>query len=277
MSEVKRASFAVEDMSEGSNLFDNVRATIVSGKFTKEAPDNYTAEGNPIFGVVNLEIAGEGPIDERRVSQSYSLGAQAGDNFTVSGDGDYLIPTKDEASIRKDCKFGTLAASLQNEGVSKTILQSFAWSALVGLEAQWKRVADKERNFGDDQRTKPGQQQKKKFPPSTLVVVKLYGMPGEKAVGKPQTGTTTPTTPAIEEDFDDVVFGYLVTVLNEAKTPVQRSQLTLKLSKAAMADKHPKRQDIARRGAEESFLVKMAETGILTYDGSAKPQIISIA
>src|SRR5574337_336993 len=117
---VKRASFAQEDMKEGGgNLFGSngpVRAALVGGRFTKQAPDGYTAEGNPIFGVAEFLIAGDGPEEERRVNQSYSLGAQSGDHFTIAPDGDYLIPSGDDAQIIKDCKFGLFASSLQNEG-----------------------------------------------------------------------------------------------------------------------------------------------------------------
>src|SRR4051812_39768021 len=116
----KRASFAVEDMKAGGgNLWGTagpVRAKVTGGRFTKEGPPNYTAEGNPIYAVVDFELKGDAPIEERRVDQSFSLGGSAGDNFSISADGDYLIPTSDDAAVVKDSKFGTFASSLQNEG-----------------------------------------------------------------------------------------------------------------------------------------------------------------
>src|SRR5579859_3672541 len=115
MAEVRKlASFAIEDMKEGSGLFDDVDATITNIRFTREAPDNYTAEGNPLFVNLSLLLKGDGPEEERKVGQSYSLGAKAGDQFTVTGDGYGLVPNSDDAAIRKDCKWGTICASLQN-------------------------------------------------------------------------------------------------------------------------------------------------------------------
>src|ERR1051326_9148920 len=97
----KYASFAVEDMIESSGLFDNVDGVVSGAKFTKEAPDNYQAEGNPIFFILGITLNGDGPVEDRTVSQTYSLGAQAGDNFTISSDGYALVPSNDDARIRK--------------------------------------------------------------------------------------------------------------------------------------------------------------------------------
>src|SRR4051794_18434740 len=102
---VKRASFATEDMKEGGgNLWGSagpVRGTILGGVFTKEAPEGYNFEGNPIFGKVNFLLAGDGPAEERTVDSSFALGAQSGDNFTISPDGQYLIPVTEDAAIVK--------------------------------------------------------------------------------------------------------------------------------------------------------------------------------
>jgi hypothetical protein len=275
MSNQKYASLAVEDLKEGSNLFDNVDATITKAVYTNEAPDNYTAEGTPIFAVISLELKGDAPIEERTVSQSYSLGASAGANFTVSDDGFGLIPNEDGVSLRKDSKWGTFVSALANEGLPKPILQSGDVSKFVGLVGHFTRVADKERNFVNDSR-----KQKSKFPPSTLVCTKIHSLPGAvvatKASSKP-AGGAAPV--ANDSDFDTVVGGYLMTVLEkkakEGKSSVQRSTLGLLLSQAAA--KEERRQDIARRGADEGFLATLVEAGMINYDASAKPQVVSIA
>ncbi len=294
---VKRASFATEDMKEGSSLFDNVRGVVVAGKFTKEAPDNYTADGNPIFAVLKLRLAlekTEGESDEDHAArinqaQSYSCGAQSGDNFTISPDGDYLIPNTDESAIRKDCKFGTLATSLQREGVSKTVMADFAFSKIVGLDGQWKRIADKERTFAEERQARGGPGKKKSFPPSTLCLVKLYALSGETAATKPNgkaksaietapAGSTAPAADVSGEDLDTETFGFLEGVLKTAAAKgktVQRSQLTLLLSRAAAAS--PNKQAIARRGPEEAFLASMVATDLINYDPAASPQVVSLA
>jgi len=283
----KYVSMASEDMKEGSNLFDNVDARIKNIQFTKEPPsDSYTTEGNPIFSNVTFLLDGDGPEAERTVSQSYSLGAQAGDNFTIGDDGYglLLIEGKDDAAIRKDSKWGTFVAVLETSGVSKAITQAGDMEKLVGLYGHFKRVADKARDFGEDARTRPGQK-KSKFPPSTLVCVKLLAMPGEKVKDAPATKTasaptTTATAPATNgnttstSDLDGVTSAYLETVLKAAKGPVQRSNLTLLLSRAAV--KEANRQDIARRGADEGFLTELAGLGLIAYDPAAKPQVVSL-
>jgi hypothetical protein len=283
---IKRASFAIEDMKDGGgNLWGSagpVKATIRGGKFTKQAPEGYTADGNPIYAVPVFELAGDGPVEERTVDQSFSMGAQSGDNFTISEDGDYLIPNSDDSHIVKDCKFGIFASSLQNEGVPKTVLADFAFSKIAGLEGDFKRIVDKERSFVAD---KPGQ--KKKFPPSTLCLVKLHKLAGE--VGKSTTAGTasskatagstsaslsgSASTVVSTGDLDADTLEYVKTVL--AAGPVQRGRLTLKVSK--IAAENPDRQALARRAGEESFIQEMAGLGQLTYAAAEKGQPVSLA
>lgn len=283
MSEQKRASFATEDMSEGGGgLWGTdgpVAAKLLKGVFNQTPPsENYVAEGNPIFGHATFVIDGEGPEEERTVTDSWALGAAAGDNFDIGGDGDFLVPKIEGASIRKDCKFGTFASSLQNEGVPKTVLQSFAWSELTGLHGQFKRLVDKERNFTD----RPNQR-KSKFPPSTLCLVKLLAMPGEKKAGpavakttSAPAGTTAPAagTPAGGADLDGAAWGYLETVLKEKGGSEQRGRLTLAVSKAAMKDAN--RQALARRASEESFIGTLVDAGLVTYASTEKGQPVTL-
>jgi hypothetical protein len=299
---VKRASFAAEDMAEGGgSLWDNVRAVLTSGKFTKEAPDNYAAQGNPIFGVAQFELRDqtqqEGESAEEfqarcHPSQSYSLGAQAGDHFTISENGDYLIPNDDDARLVKTSKFGTLMLATQQLDKSLVAyVRDFSWSRIAGLDAQWKRIVDK--NIVDsgndgDQVARRGSQ-KKKYPPSTLCPVKLYALPGQKGAAtqtsgnvsvasSPNPGTAAPapvaqTTSAAIQDAD--VWPYLAQVLQDAKGHTeQRGRLTLAVSKAALAD--PNRAAIARRAAEESFIAEMANAGLVTYASSEKGQPVTL-
>lgn len=275
----KFASFAPEDMKEGTNLFDNVDLTWLKLQFTKEAPDNYTAEGNPIFANVSFLLDGDAPEEERKVGQSYSLGAKAGDDFTISEDGYALVPNNDDAAIRKDCKFGTLVCSMANEGVPKPVLQTGDFKALNGMRAHMKRIADKERNFGEDKRTRPGQ--KSKFPPSTLVVTKLIAMPGEKAAATKTTAATTaaPSTSAVVEstgDVDSDTMAFLLKALEGAKNnTLQRGQVTLAVSKAAMGDAN--RAVYAKRAAEEDYLKTLADAGVIAYAPAEKGQPVSKA
>jgi hypothetical protein len=269
----KFASFDPAEMKEGSNLFDNVRGTIKNIQLTKELPDNYQAEGNPIFGNLTLVLNGEGPEEDRTVTQGYSLGASAGDNFEISEDGYSLYPTNDDATLRKDSKFGTLLSSLKNEGVPATVLASGTLKSLIGIDGQWKRVADKERSFGAD---RPGRKQSK-FPPTTLVCVKLFAMPGQSAGSA--SAPATPAAPAASSadtgDLNTATTNYLLEVLAAAKdNKIQRANLTLALTKAALGKNDPRRTEIAKLGADETFLKGLVSEGLIKYDAAAKPQVV---
>ncbi len=153
---------------------------------------------------------------------------------------------------------------------------------LVGLRGHWKRVDDekllgKAREFQNDNR-----KNKSKFPPQTLVCTKLLAMPGEK--GTPTGATATMANqPAASvsggdvPDLDTETGLLLLQVLDGAKeNSVQRSQLTLHLSKAA-GGQNPRRQEIAKRGTDEGFLKGLVEAGKITYDPAAKPQVVTKA
>ncbi len=273
----KYASWSSDDTRDTSSLPSDFDAAITAATFTKEPPDNYTAEGNPIFAVITFkreDLTG----DEATVIQSYNLGGKAGDEFTISSDGYGLIPTGDEFSaIRKGSKFDLFKCSLENEGVSKSVTGAGSLQAFIGLKAHWRRVEDakllgKAREFGDDKR-------KSKFPPQTLVCVKLISMPGEKGKG----ATTTASAPAsnghaTEGDLDTLAGQYLLEVIGLAKDKqIQRSQITLLLQKAiekANPGPQNRRVEICKRAVEEEFLLGLAASGIIAYDPAARPQYI---
>jgi hypothetical protein len=272
VSKQQYASQAIEDFQESSGLFDNVNAVITNVQFTTVAPDNYAAEGNPIFANVSFMIDGEGDEAERAVSQGYSLGATAGVHYDVSEDGYGLIAKSTDASLRKGSKWSTFVAALANEGFPKPILQAGDVSKIVGLHGSWKRIADKERSFQNDRK-----QSAKKFPPSTLVCIKILGMPG--AVGTVPTTTTATATattaPAADFDLDTATFGYLAEVLAKKQGKVQRNQLTLLITQVAMKDVN--RLAIAARAVDETFLATMSAMGMIRYDPAVKPQVILAA
>lgn len=277
----KYASWAAKDTREAGSLPSDFDGAVVGAQFTKEAPDNYTAEGNPIFASIRiLRRDIEGTEEERTLVQSYSLGAKAGDEFTISSDGFGLIPTDDSvASIRKGSKFDLWKCSLEQSGVPETITAQGDLSKIIGLDGHWRRVEDakllgKAREFQGDQKSKS------KFPPQTLVLVKLIALPGEKAVAGKTNGkaaTVAPAAPvAAGGDLDTDVTNYLLDVLAKApENKVQRTQLVALLSKAAI--KAGNRADIARRGTDEAFLMGLAESGLIGYDPAGNPQYVSLA
>ena len=275
MSTQKPVSMWPDDSREASTLPSDFDGTIVNIIYTKEAPDNYPAEGNPIFTNVTLLMDGDAPETERTLIQTYNNGGKAGDEFAISDDGHSLYPTGDEVVMRAGSKWHMFLTQLKVQGVPQNVLQAGDTKKLFGLRGHWKRLDDakllgKAREFGDDKK-------RSKFPPQTLVLVKLLSLPGEQAVSK-TNGAIAESAPAVSnntsDDLDTAVAGYLSDVLANVKdNRVLRSQLTLLLSKAAMND--ARRQDIARRGADEGFLKGLAEIGVVKYDPAAKPQYVS--
>ncbi len=280
----KHASFATEDLRENSQLFDDVDATITNIQFGTTPPSAaYVADGNPIYCRVDFLLDGSAPAEERAVNQSYSLGASAGDQFTISADGHSVDP-KDESvtSLRKGSKFVMFTAALQSCGVTSTILREGDFSALIGIRGHFKRVLDPVRNFADkDKRTRPGKEKKVQYPPSTLVMVKLLGMPNEVAVGGKPNGAIKGSKPvivpaAIEEsgDLDADTTPHLITALTKAKGKLQRGQILLAVSRAA--EGYPQRQVYAKRAQDEDFLTSLTEMGIVEYQPTAKGQPVSL-
>lgn len=287
----KYASMAAKDTREAGSLPSDFDATITNVQFTKEAPEGYDpGEGsNPIFGVItvgNPTKPAEGGEIADGYQQSYSLGGKSGDEFTISSDGYGLIPVSDEfQATRKGSKWDLVKCSLENNGVSSTVFENGDMSKLIGYRVHFKRIEDakllgKAREFQNENPNK-----KSKFPPKTLVVTKVLAAPGEAGSAPAATTSSAGTTAntgaaqggASDVDLDTETGLLLLQVLEGAKgNEVQRSQLTLHLSKAAGAG-NPRRQDIARRGADEGFLKSLAETGVITYDPAAKPQVVKKA
>ena len=288
MAEKKYASWAAKDTREASSLPSDFDGTITAFQFSPEPPDNYTiAQGtNPLFAHVTIVVDEAGDWKDkseadRTLKQYYGLGGKSGDEYTISEDGYGLIPNDDaNAAIRKGSKFDLFKCSLENEGVPQTITEGGDGSKLLNIRAHFRRVEDekllgKKRDFSDKDK------REKKFPEQTLVVVKLISMPGEKATSKPTStaattgnGSTAASSPV--GSLDDRTTSFLMDVIANAKdNKVQRSQLVGLLSKQAIKEKD--RQDIARRGSEEEFLQKLAADNVISYDASAKPQIVGLA
>lgn len=275
MAAQKYASWAAKDTREASSLPSDFDAVIAAAKFTKEAPDGYQAEGNPIFAVIDLLQDGDGGESERTVQQSYSLGGKAGDEFAISDDGYGLIPTGDEHAIRKGSKFDMFKCSLENVGVSEAITAAGTLEALIGIKAHWKRIDDA-KLLGKEREFVGGKKSTSKFPPQTLVATALVDSKGAgKATANKTTAAVTPGTSDNTGDIDTLAGQFLLDVLGAAKdNKVQRAQVTLLVSKAAMKD--GRRTEIAKRASDETFLSSLAETGLIAYDPAAKPQVVTL-
>lgn len=303
MPEQVYASFATEDLREQSNLFDNVDARVQAFQFTKTPPPNYTFEkdADPIFAIITFLIDGDAPVPERTVTQSYSLGATSGREFSISADGYGLIPISTEMSSRKGTKFTTLTESFQKVGIASTLLKSGDFSKLIGLYGHWMRVADKPRNFQDDQLSSR-RGKTSKFPPSTLCLTKIIAMPGEKGAAVPATASAAKATkangkdaPAMNAaavdaqaaftetgDLDSDTMECLLAALRASKNTdsdgrkvLQRGQLTLAMGRVT-GTTNPNRGVYAKRAFDEAFLTNLDGLGIVVYGQAIKGQPIAL-
>lgn len=262
---------AAKDTREASSLWEGA-GTITNVQFTKEAPDNYEAQGNPIFGVVSILADGDGDEDSRKQQQSYSLGAKAGEEFTISPDGYGLIPVDAAlaSSIRKGSKWDMFKCSLENEGVSSAIFAEGDMSKIIGVHAQFKRMNDPERSFNDNN----PKRKESKFKPQTLLCVKLLDAVKTTASTGAATTTAAPAGNVPDGDLDTVATEYLQQALATAKDgKIQRAQVTLAVNRL-VGTKDARRLDIAKRVADEAFLAELTGLGIVKYDPAAKPQVI---
>lgn len=279
MAEQKYASFAPENVKEsgGSNLWDNVDAKITGFKFTKEMPNGYVITPqpgeviDPVGAVIDFEIAGNSPVEERRVNQFYSLGKAVGLSFDISADGYGLIPKVEDAQIFGS-NFTKFTRSLVENGLPAPVVNAGDFSKIIGLDGHFKRIEDKngrERTWKD----KKGVEHKEL--PKVLLCTKVNALPGASAAGV-AAGSASAASAAGGDDFDldSATADFLKATLEAKKKPLQRSQLVLMVSQQAVKD--PNRAAIAKRAAEEDFLVSLAELGIVSYDPAAKGQPVSL-
>jgi hypothetical protein len=268
------ASMDPETFSQGGGLFDDVDAIVTEAKFTAEPPEGYNPEGNPLFFVLGLHIDG---MDEP-VSQSYSMGAKAGDNFEISEDGLGLIPNGPASKLGASSKFGLFMGALKTEGFPIADLSGEnGMGALVGLRAHFNRMPDPERKG-----LKTGGKEKK-YPETTLVVTKIHTLPGEqqkpgsKAGGKkgasaPAASSKTAAAKGAGNAEDiEAAESALVSILAAKGGSVQKSQLPL-LAVKELA-KNPRKQEIAKIVYSEEFLSR--ENEYWEFDATANPQVVT--
>ncbi len=271
MAEQQYASFAKKDVKQvsNSNLWDNVDAVITGAKFTKTMPEGYTVTAKPgevPMGIlVDFEIDGQAPVEERRVNQFFSLGGKIGVSWDITADGHKLTPKVDGAEIytSNGTKF---MGSLEENGVPPALLGDL--SKIVGLKGHFKRIEDKTRDAVTRTFTKrDGTQGSATEQPKILLCTKVISLPG---VGAATTSApAAAAAPAEDFDLDTAATDALVALLKAKKgKQLQRSQILLGVSQIVGAD--PNRAVIARRAQEEAFVLSLAELGVIVYDAESK-------
>lgn len=276
---VKRASFAPEAVKESGgsgNLWDNATATITGFKFTKEMPNGYVItpkpgeEVSPIGAVVDFEIVGDSPVEERRVDQFFSLGAKVGLSFDVSKDGYYLEPKSEDAQIYSS-NFTKFVKSMVENGLPAAVVADGDFSKILGLKGHFKRIENKDaqqktREFT----TKAGEKKSVTEYPRILLCTKIL----EQPTGKGTSSAPASAASAGDFDLDTATVDALLATLAAKKKPLQRSQLVLFVSQQMGQDVN--RAVIAKRASDEAFLTSLAEAGIVNYDAAGKGQPVSL-
>lgn len=252
----------------GGGLFDDVDAVITQVRYTDEAPEGYSAQGdsNPLFALLGIMIDGA----ESAVTQHISLGGKSGNNFTVINDGKGLEALVDDAGISEKAKWAMLISSLVNEGFPGDRLESddFDPTPIEGCRVHFNRVPTGfDQTFGNKRKGKDG----KEYGDTALVVTKLHSLPEEgkkagKANGKANGAAVTKGGPAAqakakESDNADQALTSLKEILSDNDGSIKRQQITLLANKALMKDKN--RTELVKLMFSEEFL--SAADGI-TYD-----------
>jgi len=150
VAEQKYASFAPADVKEsgGSNLWDNVDATITGFRFTREMPDGYKIEPKPgeeiapIGAFIDFEVDGSAPVEERRVNQFFSVGAKVGLSFDIAQGGYALVPKTEDAQLFSS-NFSKFVRSLVDNGLPLPVVAAGDFSKILGLKGHFKRIEDK--------------------------------------------------------------------------------------------------------------------------------------
>jgi hypothetical protein len=259
-----------EGFSQGGGLFDDVDAVVTRAQFTTEAPEGYTAEGNPLFFVLGLQI--DGADDE--VEQRYSMGAKAGDNFSISEDGLGLVPEGPGSKLGGSSKFGLFMAALKAANFPIGTLSGTDGSLanIVGLRAHFNRMPDPERKG-----LQTGKKEKK-YPETTLVVTKVHALPGEKAAKKggkkdaaaPKGAAASKQSAEASEEDIQVAEETLMAVIAAKGGSVQKSQLPLLVARELA--KHPRKAEIGKLVYSEDFLNRNTAW---SFDASSNPQVIT--
>ena len=273
MSKQQYASMDPETFSTGGGLFDDLDVVFNGARFTTDPPsDDYQVEGSPIFAVVEFTPDGA----EESVSQHFSCGAKAGDNFSISEDGFGLIPNGPNSKLKKSCKWGTFLDAAKTAGFPlNTMSGEQGINAIAGTRAHVNQIPDAERTGIQ----KSAKQQK--YPPTTLCITKIHSLPGEvkKSAGKsaPQASAKGASKPAAvkaaaagpSEDDIQVAERTLAAILVAKEGSIQKSQIAL--AAARELAKHPRRQEVTKLTYDLNFLAR--ET-FWQWDPTSNPQVV---
>lgn len=251
MADQQNVSFNPDD---ASGLIDNVRATIADVKV-----DYFTANSGEKF--VNVDVTYK--ATDRDFTEHYMLGR--GDEWAPNAAKTGAIPLREGGRIWNKSDVFKLIKSLVDAGFPKNRVGTDL-SVFKGTDVHLSRVVQE----GATYKNKEG----KEVTRTTLLVTRIYGLPGEKAGGKAAVASKTAAAPAAsatpDTSQDDYAMDVLVRALSDPKAggslplaqiPQAAFILITRDKKAAV------RQVVQARLQDEAFLAGLVEQGLIAFDG----------
>lgn len=261
--EKQGASFNPDD---ASGLFDNARAVISAVKV-----DYFDAKTGSKY--LNVDITFK-PAAGEPITEHFLLGGA--DQWAPNASKTGAIPVTEGGRIWNKSQVYRFMKSLADQGFPKNRLGNDL-SVLVGTDVHVTRVTDEGQKYTD----KNGKERDR----TTLLVTKIYALPGEKAGKNTGTvptqagGSTAANAPPTTADYDDYTRDVLVRVLENDGDVLKLGQgkrpdaiAIEKIPGAAFVlitrDKKALiRQAVQARMTSEAFLAGLAEQGLVEFDG----------
>lgn len=245
-------------------LIDDVDAKITEAKFMMYDYNGSADVSVPALGL-ELELT-----DGTKHESYYSAGDAK--FWAPSGDGKTLVATGDKSALTNQSKLGIFIAELVAAGFPEDKLSSGDISVLVGLTAHWQRKADPKRT-GLVRTGKNADREQ-----STLIVVKILGLPGEAvkasptkaAAGQPTTATAASSSTGTSADVDGPATEILLEVLPANGGSIAKNRLSQAVFKA-ISKGHPheaSKSAITSRVFNDEFLKAGAASGLWAFDGT---------
>lgn len=250
----------------GGGLYDDVVIEIKDIVYTNEFPsENYNApEGveNPLFARLTIRVDGA----EEDITDNIYLGNAASNNFEPSEDGKDLVPAGEGVQLSDKSKWAIFVGTAIAAGVPDVWsdnADSYDVTSLVGYRFHVKRLPT---NSGFKRQGRNGRE----YEDTAINVTRVVSAPGEGGKGKGKgkaaaaaapkgKAKAAPVEEAADEGGDDLevqTIDMLNALLKENKGKIQKSQITLLVTKAATKAKldAATREAVRKRMFSDDFL-----------------------
>ena len=263
---------------KAGGFLNNVDGVWNDYEFTTERPGNkpQKTSSNDDFTPLYMRIIVL--VDGADEAVSHSLFAGSADDFEITERGHTLVPVADDGGFREDSAAAKFIISLVEAGFPETNLPDdrINFEPALGSRLRFKQEIDEKAKA-------KGYKNKKGYTPTSPVVVKVYSVP--KSGARVATTSTTGAKPvktqkpngkapqeSIADRADDVIQGILG--LTDGYS-IMKSKLPVRIAQTIPVE-DPLREEIRRLAYSDGHLNSMQERGLITYDQSAKPQMLAL-